>query len=311
GLNNAGHLGTRLIVVLNDNGMSISPNVGAISRILARVRTHPRYLEAKEEIWRGFERLPLGEQMREAVRRAKKSVKDFLLFTVFWEEMGFTYLGPIDGHDIPTLQTTLRAARSLGRPVLVHVITTKGKGWDPAEADNEKWHGIAAAGAKKPAAPAYGAVMADTLAQLAEGDPRIVAITAAMASGTNLTRFAARFPERFFDVGIAEAHAVTFAGGLATQGMKPVCAIYSTFLQRAYDQVIHDVCNQNLDVTFAVANAGLVGEDGRTHQGLYDLSYLRCIPNMVVMAPKDENELRHLLATAIAHSGPAAIRYPR
>jgi 1-deoxy-D-xylulose-5-phosphate synthase len=195
--------------------------------------------------------------------------------------------------------------------VLVHAVTTKGKGWEPAEADNEKWHGISAAGAKKPAAPAYGAVMADALSELARTDPRIVAITAAMASGTSLTRFAEHFPDRFFDVGIAEGHAVVFAAGLATQGMKPVCAIYSTFLQRAYDQVIHDVCNQNLDVTFCVANAGLVGEDGRTHQGVYDLSYLRCVPNMVLMAPKDENELRQMLATAILHPGPAAVRYPR
>jgi 1-deoxy-D-xylulose-5-phosphate synthase len=311
GLNNAGHLERPLIVVLNDNGMSISPNVGAISRILMRIRTHPRYREAKEEVWKGLERLPLGEQMQQAARRAWRGVKDFLLFTMFWEEMGFTYLGPIDGHDIVTLQETLRAARTLNRPVLIHAVTTKGKGFEPAEADNEKWHGIAAVGAKKPAAPAYGAVFADTLIQLAETDPRIVAITAAMASGTNLARFGQRFPDRFFDVGIAEAHAVTFAAGLATQGMKPVCTIYSTFLQRAYDQVIHDVCVQNLDVTFAVPNGGLVGEDGRTHQGVYDLTYLRCIPNMVVMAPKDENELRHLLVTAITHPGPAAIRYPR
>ena len=311
GLNNAGHLGTRIIVVLNDNGMSISPNVGAISRILTRFRTHPRYLEAKEEVWRGLERLPLGEQMQRAAQRAKRSVKDFLLFTMFWEEMGFTYLGPVDGHDIQTLQTSLRAAHSLGKPALLHVVTTKGKGWDPAETDNQKWHGISAAGARKPTAPAYGAVFADTLIQLAEADARVVAITAAMASGTNLARFGDRFPERFFDVGIAEAHAVTFAAGLATQGIKPVCAIYSTFLQRAYDQIIHDVCAQNLDVTFAVANGGLVGEDGRTHQGAYDVSYLRCVPNMVVMAPKDENELRQMVATAIAHPGPAAVRYPR
>jgi len=225
--------------------------------------------------------------------------------------MGFTYLGPIDGHDIEAVQETLRAANSLSRPVLLHVVTAKGKGWNPAEEDNEKYHGISAVGAKKPAAPAYGAVFAETLCTLAESDPRIVAITAAMPSGTNLTKFGARFSDRFFDVGIAESHAVTFAAGLATQGLKPVCAIYSTFLQRAYDQIIHDVCAQNLDVTFAVANAGLVGDDGRTHQGAFDVSYLRCVPNIVVMAPKDENELRRMIVTAVAHDGPAAVRYPR
>ena len=311
GLNNAGHLVTPLIVVLNDNGMSIAPNVGAISRVLTRFRTDRRYLEAKEEVWKGLAHVPLGEHMRQAAKRAKKSMKDFMLFTMFWEEMGFTYLGPIDGHDIGAVQETLRAAHSLRRPVLLHVVTAKGKGWNPAEEDNEKYHGISAVGAKKPTAPAYGAVFADTLCTLAESDPRIVAITAAMPSGTNLNKFGARFPERFFDVGIAESHAVTFAAGLATQGLKPVCAIYSTFLQRAYDQIIHDVCAQNLDVTFAVANAGLVGDDGRTHQGAFDVSYLRCVPNMIVMAPKDENELRRMIVTAVAHDGPAAVRYPR
>ena len=311
GLNNAGHLESPLIVVLNDNGMSIAPNVGAISRVLTRVRTDRRYLGAKEEVWKGLEHVPLGGRMREAAKRAKKSMKDFLLFTMFWEEMGFTYLGPIDGHDLPVIQETLRAARSLARPVMMHVVTAKGKGWDPAEEDNEKYHGISAVAAKKPTAPAYGAVFADTLIALAGSDPRIVAITAGMPSGTNLNRFGKSFPNRLFDVGIAEAHAVTFAAGLATQGMKPVCAIYSTFLQRAYDQIIHDVCVQNLDVTFAVANGGLVGDDGRTHQGAFDVSYLRCIPNMIVMAPKDEDELRHMIATAVAHDGPAAVRYPR
>ncbi len=311
GLNNAGHLGTALIVVLNDNGMSIAPNVGAISRILTRIRTDRRYIEAKEEVWKGLERIPLGEQMLHAAKRAKKSMKDLMLFTMFWEELGFTYLGPIDGHDIPTLQETLRAAAQLKRPVLLHAVTAKGKGWHPAEADNEKYHGISAVGAKKPATPAYGAVFAETLTTLAEGDPRIVAITAGMPSGTNLVSFGERFPARLFDVGIAESHAVTFAAGLATQGIKPVCAIYSTFLQRAFDQIIHDVCIQDLDVTFVVPNGGLVGDDGRTHQGAFDLSYLRMIPNMTVMAPKDENELRHMVATAVAHPGPSAVRYPR
>jgi len=311
GLNNAGHLGTGIIVVLNDNGMSIAPNVGAISRILTRFRTDRRYIEAKEEVWKGLERLPMGGQMREAAKRAKRSMKEFWLFTMFWEEMGFTYLGPVDGHDLPALREALRGARTLNRPVLLHAVTVKGKGYDPAEADNEKYHGISAVGAKRPSAPAYGAVFADTIVELAADDPRIVAITAGMPSGTNLGQFAERFPTRFFDVGIAESHAVTFAAGLATQGVKPVCAIYSTFLQRAYDQIIHDVCIQDLDVTFVVPNGGLVGDDGRTHQGAFDLTYLRSIPHMMVLAPKDEDELRHMLATAIAHDGPAAVRYPR
>ncbi len=311
GLNNAGHLDKALIVVLNDNGMSIAPNVGAISRILGRIRSDRRYVEAKEEVWKGLERLPLGEQVLHAAKRAKKSMKDLVLFTMFWEDMGFTYLGPIDGHDIPALQETLRAADKLRRPVIVHAVTAKGKGWDPAEENNERYHGISAVGAKKPTAPAYGAVFGETIVALARDDRRILAITAGMPTGTNLTAFAEQFPDRFFDVGIAEAHAVTFAAGLATEGLKPVCVIYSTFLQRAYDQIIHDVCIQDLDVTFVVPNGGLVGDDGRTHQGAFDLSFLRCVPNLVVMAPRDENLLRHMLATAIAHDGPASVRYPR
>ncbi|MCC7104703.1 MAG: 1-deoxy-D-xylulose-5-phosphate synthase [Chloroflexi bacterium] len=283
-LNNAGAQGARMVVVLNDNGMSIAPNVGAVSRMLQRFR------------------LAATPEAADAARRR---------FGAFWRDLGFSYLGPVDGHDRPLLEATLRAAAELGGPVLVHVLTTKGKGWEPAEADNEKWHGVSPSWAPKTSAPAYPAVMADALADLADADPRVVAISAAMPSGTGLNRFAARHPERFFDVGIAEAHAVTFAAGLATQGMKPVCAIYSTFLQRAYDQIIHDVCAQRLDVTFMVANAGLVGEDGRTHQGVFDLTYLRCVPNMVVMAPRDENELRRMLLTAVQHDGPAAVRYPR
>src|SRR5437762_1169235 len=250
--------------------------------------------------------------MRQAAKRAKKSVKDFMFFTMFWEEMGFTYLGPIDGHDIEAVQETLRAANSLSRPVLLHVVTAKGKGWNPAEEDNEKYHGISAVGAKKPAAPAYGAVFAETLCTLAASDPRIVAITAAMPSGTNLTKFGARFPDRFFDVGIAESHAVTFAAGLATQGLKPVCAIYSTFLQRAYDQIIHDVAIQRLPVLFCLDRAGMVGEDGQTHMGLYDIAYLLAVPSMTVTAPKDSAELIGLLRCALQHTdGPFSIRYPR
>jgi 1-deoxy-D-xylulose-5-phosphate synthase len=311
GINNAGQLKTSLIVILNDNAMSISPNVGAVARMLERVRTDRRYTAAKDEVEQLLSRVPLGGTALGAAKRVKRSMKDLILVNVFWEELGFTYLGPVDGHDITRLQEVLRRARGMREPVLVHVNTTKGKGYDPAEADNEKLHSVSPPGAKKPAAPNYDAVFGQTLIQIAESDTRVVAITAGMCGGTGLVEFSKRFPERFFDVGIAEAHAATFAGGLATQGMRPVAAIYSTFLQRAYDQVIHDICAQNLHVVFALDRAGLVGNDGRTHQGVFDLTYLRVIPNMVLMAPKDENELRHMVYTAVMHDGPIAVRYPR
>ncbi|HWE62435.1 MAG TPA: 1-deoxy-D-xylulose-5-phosphate synthase [Chloroflexota bacterium] len=310
-INNAGQLGTPLIVILNDNAMSISPNVGAIAHMLERVRTDPRYSSAKGEVENILTRMPMGDTALGAVKRVKRSVKDLMLPNMFWEELGFTYLGPVDGHDIGRLQEVLRRARQLKEPVLVHAHTVKGKGYDPAEADNEKLHSVSAPSTKKAAAPNYDAVFGQTLISIADQDPRVVAITAGMCAGTGLTPFSKRFRERFFDVGIAEEHAITFAAGLATQGIRPVAAIYSTFLQRAYDQVIHDVCAQNLHVVFALDRAGLVGNDGRTHQGVFDLSYLRVIPNMVVMAPMDENELRHMLYTAIQHDGPVAIRYPR
>ncbi len=230
---------------------------------------------------------------------------------MFWEELGFTYLGPVDGHDMARLLEVLRRARTVRGPVLVHLFTTKGKGYDPAEADNEKLHSISPPNTPKAAAPNYDAVFGRTLTAIAETDRRVVGITAGMCGGTGLVEFSKKFPERFFDVGIAEEHAVTFAAGLATQGMRPVAAIYSTFLQRAFDQVIHDVCIQNLHVVFALDRAGVVGSDGRTHQGVFDLSYLRAIPNMVLMAPKDEGELRQMLFTAIQHNGPIALRYPR
>ena len=311
GINNAGQLQTPFIVVLNDNAMSISPNVGAVAHILERVRTDPRYNAAKGEVEHLLTRMPMGHTALGAAKRIKRSVKDFMLFNVFWEELGFIYLGPVDGHDIGRLQQVFRRARGVRGPVLVHIYTTKGKGYDPAEADNYKFHSVSPPGGGKPAAPNYETVFGQTLLSIAERDSSVVAITAGMCGGTGLTAFAERFPDRFFDVGIAEAHAVTFAAGLATQGIKPVAAIYSTFLQRAYDQIIHDVCAQNLHVVFALDRAGLVGNDGRTHQGVFDLSYLRSIPHMVLMAPKDENELRHMLFTAINHDGPVAIRYPR
>jgi len=311
GINNAGQLETPFIVVLNDNAMSISPNVGAVAHILERVRTDPRYSAAKGEVEHLLTRMPMGHTALGAAKRFKRSVKDFMLFNVFWEELGFIYLGPVDGHDIGRLQQVFRRARGVRGPVLVHIYTTKGKGYDPAEADNYKFHSVSPPGGAKPAAPNYETVFGQTLMSIAERDSSVVAITAGMCGGTGLTGFSERFPSRFFDVGIAEAHAVTFAAGLATQGIKPVAAIYSTFLQRAYDQIIHDVCAQNLHVVFALDRAGLVGNDGRTHQGVFDLSYLRAIPHMVLMAPKDENELRHMLFTAINHNGPVALRYPR
>jgi 1-deoxy-D-xylulose-5-phosphate synthase len=231
---------------------------------------------------------------------------------MIWEELGFTYLGPVDGHDIGTLRETLKLAQGVtGRPVLVHVITTKGKGYKLAEEDAVNYHGVAPNGTKKAAAPSYTKVFARTLCEIARADKRVVAITAAMTSGTGLTEFVQEFPDRCFDVGIAEEHAVTFAAGLASQGMRPVAAIYSTFVQRAYDQVVHDVCIQNLPVILAMDRAGIVGDDGRTHQGVFDFSYLRHIPNITIMAPKDENELQAMLYTAFMVNGPVALRYPR
>ena len=310
-INNAGQLGTPLIVILNDNAMSISPNVGAVARMLERVRTDPRYNSVKGEAESFLNRVPLGEAALDSVKRVKRSVKGLMLPNMFFEELGFTYLGPIDGHDIGRLQEVLRRARILKEPVLVHAHTVKGKGYEEAEADNEKWHGVSPPSAKKASAPNYDAVFGRTMIEIAEQDSRVVAVTAGMCAGTGLTAFSKRFPERFFDVGIAEEHGVTFAAGLATQGIRPVAAIYSTFLQRAFDQIVHDVCAQNLHVVFAIDRAGLVGNDGRTHQGVFDLGYLRMIPQMVVMAPKDEAELRHMLYTAVRHDGPIALRYPR
>ena len=310
-INNAGQLRTPLVVILNDNAMSISPNVGAVARMLERVRTDPRYSAAKGEVEHILNMMPMGGTALGAAKRVKKSFKELVLFNMFWEELGFTYLGPVDGHDMTRLLGVLRRARAVRGPVLVHLFTTKGKGYDPAEADNEKLHSISPPGTAKPAAPGYDAVLGKTLTAIAESDRRVVAITAGMCGGTGLVEFSKKFPDRFFDVGIAEEHAVTFAAGLATQGIRPVAAIYSTFLQRAFDQVIHDVCIQNLHVVFALDRAGLVGTDGRTHQGVFDLSYLRSIPNMVVMAPKDEGELRHMVFTALQHDGPIAVRYPR
>ncbi len=316
GLNNAGHMDYPLIVVLNDNEMSIAPNVGAMSKYLDRLRTDPTYNKAKDELADFIEKLPRGERFVGLGKRFKDSMKEFIYHSALFEELGFTYVGPVNGHNIPDLVAALKDAADCGNPVFVHVITKKGKGYDPADADVERSHAVSApstpakATAPKPA-PKYQDVFAETLSELANDDERIYGITAAMPSGTSLGKFCKAHPDRFFDVGIAEQHAVTFAAGLATAGLRPVAAIYSTFLQRAYDQIIHDVCIQRLPVMFALDRAGFAGDDGRTHHGVFDLSYLRCLPNMTIMAPKDENELRHMIKTGIDHDGPTAVRYPR
>jgi 1-deoxy-D-xylulose-5-phosphate synthase len=313
-LNNAGILDLPFLVILNDNEMSIAPNVGAMSQYLDRVRTDPRYNRAKDELVRITERLPQGELLVELGKRWKDSLKEFIYHAMIWEELGFTYMGPIDGHDIRAIVHALRQAALVPGPVFLHVVTQKGRGFAGAENDRERGHAVSAPpkpGAP-PSPPKYQDVFAQTVIELARDDPRIVAITAAMPTGTSLAKFQAAYPDRFFDVGIAEQHAVTFAAGLAAEGMRPVVGIYSTFLQRAYDQIVHDVCLQRLPVTFAIDRAGFAGDDGRTHHGVFDISYLRCLPNLTIMAPKDENELRHMLKTALHHvDGPVAIRYPR
>jgi 1-deoxy-D-xylulose-5-phosphate synthase len=313
-LNHVGHSGTRLIVVLNDNQMSIAPNVGALARMFNRLR--PGYHWAKEEAEQVLNRLPLGPLAWEVGKRVKRGVKSAVLPTVLWEELGFTYVGPVDGHDEADVESVLRFVRdNCEGPTLVHLLTVKGKGYEPAEADPVKLHGVSPPASAPATAPTYTQVFGQTIARAMRDDERVVAITAAMPDGTGLTPVLHEFPTRVFDVGICEQHAVTFAAGLATQGRLPVVAIYSTFLQRAYDQVIHDVCVQDLPVAFALDRGGIVGDDGKTHQGVFDLAYLRVLPNMVVAAPRDENELQHLLHTAVDHiahaRGPIALRYPR
>lgn len=316
-LNHAGHLKKDLIVILNDNEMSIAHNVGAMSGYLTRLRTDPMYSRGKEEIEQLLRKVPIGSTLLRFGERLKDSLKCLVVPGMLFEELGFIYLGPVDGHDLKAVTTILNQSKAKKGPVLVHVLTKKGKGYRPAERNPDRFHGV---GAFDPAtgevfknnkAPSYTEVFGNTLTRLAAADKNILAITAAMPSGTGLNNFARLYPGRFFDVGIAEQHAVTLAAGLAAEGYHPVVTIYSTFLQRAYDQVLHDVCLQNLPVTFAIDRAGLVGEDGATHHGLFDYAYLRHIPNMVIMAPRDENELQHMLTTAVQHPGPAAVRYPR
>ena len=326
GLNNAGHLGSRLIVVLNDNEMSIAPNVGALASYLARVRTNRRYHRAKAGVEWTLRHVPRGNFVLAGLKRLRHAARTLFVPNAIWEELGFTYVGPLDGHNLGQLIDVFRRVQLLDKPVLVHVVTKKGKGYPPAEKDAVALHGVSpkrkpqapadksqngSARLPQPTPPTYTQVFGQTLIALAAKDPRIVAITAAMPDGTGLATFQKRFPDRTFDVGIAEAHAVTFAAGLAASGMRPVVAIYSTFLQRAYDSIVHDVCIQKLPVVFALDRAGLVGEDGRTHHGAFDLAYLRTVPNLTVMAPRDEAELQRMLVTALSLDGPVAIRYPR
>lgn len=316
-LNHAGHIKADLIVILNDNEMSIDKNVGALSGYLTRLRTDPMYHRSREEFEALIQKIPaIGMKMLRVLERLKDSVKYLVVPGMFFEELGYTYLGPVNGHNMSALVNTLQKARTVKGPVLVHVVTRKGKGYPPAEKDPDLFHGVGpfdveTGKVKTSERVSYTEVFGKTLLRLAEEDPRIIAITAAMPTGTGVKQFAQRFPHRFLDVGIAEQHAVTLAGGLACAGWRPVVAVYSTFLQRAYDQIVHDICLQKLPVLFALDRGGIVGEDGATHQGIFDIAYLRSIPNMAVMAPMDENEFQHMLRTALSYNGPCAIRYPR
>lgn len=316
-LNHAGQLKKRLIAVLNDNEMSISKNVGALSAYLTRLRSDPGYSRLKEDVEFLLKRIPaIGSRVARTAERVKDAVRYMLVPGTLFEELGFTYLGPLDGHDIAILRDVLDHARRLNGPVLIHVLTKKGKGFPPAEKNPARYHGLGPFVAEtgeslSQPVKSYTDVFGETLVELATKRKEVVAICAAMTNGTGLAEFASRFPDRFFDVGIAEQHAVTLAAALAAAGLRPVVAIYSTFLQRAYDQVVHDVCLQNLPVVFCLDRAGLVGEDGATHQGVFDLAYLRHIPGISILAPRDAGELRHMLEMALAQPGPVAIRYPR
>jgi 1-deoxy-D-xylulose-5-phosphate synthase len=314
-LNHAGSLSTDLLIILNDNDMSISENVGALSNYLARALSGRMYAQLREGGKKVLRQMPT---VWELARRSEEHLKGMVLPGTLFEEMGFNYIGPVDGHDVRALVSTLGNVRKLRGPQFLHVVTRKGKGYAPAEADPIKWHGP---GPFDPASgkifkeassgPSYSQVFGQWLCDMAEREPKIIGITPAMREGSGLVEYSKRFPDRYFDVAIAEQHAVTFAAGLAAEGFIPIVAIYSTFLQRAYDQLIHDVALQKLPVVFALDRAGLVGSDGATHQGSYDLSFLRCIPNMVIMAPADENECRQMLYTGTTLSVPSAVRYPR
>jgi 1-deoxy-D-xylulose-5-phosphate synthase len=319
GINQAGHLQRKLLIILNDNEMSISPNVGAIAGYLNRIVTGQVYNRFKKEVEKMLLSVPhIGSRLVKIARDMVDAMKTFMVPGLLFHELGFDYIGPINGHHLDTLVDTLEKVKNNPTPTILHIVTKKGKGWPVAESAPIKYHGPTAYDPKTgvfyptaPAPPSYTSVFGKTMIRLAQRDAKVVAITAAMLEGTGLVQFSKEFPTRCFDVGIAEQHAVTFAAGLATQGFKPVAAIYSTFLQRAYDQVIHDVCLMDLPVTFAIDRAGIVGADGPTHNGLYDVAYLRTVPNMIVMAPKDENELQHMIYTAIETPHPTAVRYPR
>ncbi|WP_248509752.1 1-deoxy-D-xylulose-5-phosphate synthase [Sporosarcina sp. NCCP-2222] len=320
-LNHIGHTQTNMTVILNDNEMSIAPNVGALHAVLGKLRTAGKYNSVKDELEYILKKIPaVGGKVASAAERVKDSLKYLLVSGVFFEELGFTYLGPVDGHDFNDLERNLQYAKKMEGPVLLHIITKKGKGYRPAEDDKiGTWHGTGPYKIETgdfvksvSAGPAWSSLVSETVRKIARKDERVVAITPAMPVGSKLEGFAAEFPDRFFDVGIAEQHAATMAAGLATQGMKPFLAIYSTFLQRAYDQMLHDITRQNLNVFIGIDRAGLVGADGETHQGVFDIAFLRHMPNLVLMMPKDENEGQHMVKTALEYDqGPIAMRYPR
>jgi len=317
-LNHAGHIKRDLIVVLNDNEMSISPNVGALSSSLSRIISGQAYNKFREEMKAVLERIPgIGESVSRLARHSEGLFKSLFVPGMLFEELGFRYIGPVLGHRIDILVDNLRNIKNLKGPILLHVITQKGRGYKPAEKDPTCFHGVGAFDRETgkqhsgSGAPSYTKVFGEALVRIAQQNPLVIAITAGMTSGTGLEKFQQLFADRFYDVGIAEQHAITFAAGLAAEGFRPIAAIYSTFLQRSYDQVLHDVCMQNLPVIFMLDRAGIVGEDGPTHHGLFDITYMRSLPNMVFMAPKDENELQHMLATALSLQQPVAIRYPR
>jgi 1-deoxy-D-xylulose-5-phosphate synthase len=318
GLNNAGQLNTDMIVILNDNKMSISPNVGAISKYLTRITAGKHYNRLEADLWDLLGKVPHGSKAQVLAGRIKESLKQLVVPNILFEELGFTYFGPLDGHDLPMVMRTLEAVKQLKGPILIHLLTKKGKGYRFAEEDGACYHGVGkfdkAEGVKvvTSAKPTYTSVFGETLHEMATANQSIHAITAAMPSGTGLSAFKESFPGRFHDVGIAEGHAITFAAGLASAGQRPVVALYSTFLQRAVDMVIHDVALQKLPVIFAIDRGGVVGEDGPTHHGVFDFTFMRMVPNMVVMAPRDEDQLRHMLATGMARTdGPCSLRYPR
>lgn len=319
GMNQAGDIHKNLIVILNDNDMSIARNVGALSSCLSRTFSTKYLQDLRKELGVFLKSVPkIGEDIYQFAKRSKESFKTFITPGILFEAFNFEYFGPIDGHKLDHLIDILNNIKDIDEPVLLHVTTKKGKGYPPAEKNPVYFHGVGSFDVKtgncsssKKSIPTYTEVFGDAMVKLAKEDQKIIAVTAAMPEGTGLTKFASTYPDRFFDVGIAEQHGITFAAGMATEGFKPVVAIYSTFLQRAYDQIVHDVCIEALPVVFAIDRGGIVGEDGPTHHGLFDFSYLRSLPNMVVMAPKDENELCRMLTTALSHNGPISFRYPR